>query len=115
MLPGQRGNLFVKIHILPHPEWRREDDDLYARRYVNALDLILGCSIIVNTIDGRQLELKIPKGSRNGTVFSISDYGAQNVHTGKRGKIFLTIEAEIPKIDNEEILNKIRDIKNEIS
>lgn len=113
--PGQRGNLFVKIQILAHPTWRREDDDLYSKQYVNALDLILGCSIIVNTVDDRQLELKIPKGTRNGTVFGISDYGAPNVNTGRRGKIFLTVEAEIPKIDSEEVLNKIREIKNAIS
>jgi curved DNA-binding protein len=114
-VPGQRGNLFVKIQILPHPVWRREDDDLYAKQNVNALDLILGCSIIVNTVEGRQLELKIPKASRNGLTFSISDYGAPNVHTGRRGKIFLTIEAEIPKIDDEDMLNKIREIRNAIS
>lgn len=113
--PGPRGNLFVKIQILPHSTWRREDDDLYGKHFVNALDLMLGCSIIVNTVDNRQLELKIPKGTRNGTVFSISDYGAPNVHTGRRGKIFLTVEAEIPKIDDEELLNKIREIKNAIS
>lgn len=115
VMPGQRGNLFVKIQILPHPVWRREDDDLYAKQNVNALDLILGCSIIVNTVEGRQLELKIPKSTRSGTVFGISDYGAPNVHTGRRGKIFLTIEAEIPKIDDEETLNKIREIRNAIS
>lgn len=113
--PGQRGNLFVKIHILPHPTWRREDDNLYSKQYVNALDLILGCSIIVNTVDDRQLELKIPKGTKNGTVFSISDYGAPNTRSGKRGKIFLTVEAEIPKIDSEEVLNKLREIKDAIS
>lgn len=115
ILPGQRGNLFVKVQILPHPVWHREDDDLYAKQNINALDLILGCSIIVNTVEGRQLELKIPKASRNGTTFSISDYGAPNVHTGKRGKIFLTIEAEIPKINDEDMLNKIREIRNAIS
>jgi curved DNA-binding protein len=115
IIPGQRGNLFVKIHILAHPVWRREDDDLYAKQNVNALDLILGCSIIVNTVEGRQLELKIPKASRNGLTFSISDYGAPNVHTGRRGKIFLTIEAEIPKIDDEDMLNKIREIRDAIS
>ena len=115
IMPGQRGNLFVKIQILAHPVWRREDDDLYAKQNVNALDLILGCSIIVNTVEGRQLELKIPKASRNGITFSISDYGAPNVHTGRRGKIFLTIEAEIPKIDDEDMLNKIREIRDAIS
>jgi curved DNA-binding protein len=114
-MPGQRGNLFVKIQILPHPVWRREDDDLYAKQNVNALDLILGCSIIVNTVEGRQLELKIPKSTRSGTTFSISDYGAPNGHTGRRGKIFLVVDAEIPKIDDEEVLNKIREIRNAIS
>jgi curved DNA-binding protein len=115
VMPGQRGNLFVKIQILAHPIWRREEDDLYAKQSVNALDLILGCSIIVDTVDGRQLELRVPKTTRSGTTFSISDYGAPNVHTGRRGKIFLTIDAEIPKIEDEEMLNKIREIRNAIS
>ena len=115
ILPGPRGNLLVRIRVLPDRVWKRDGNDLYRVLNINVFDLITGGSIIVDTVDNKQIELKIPKGTKAGTKFSINDYGAPDVHTGRRGKLFLQVDALIPNISDESLLQKVRDLNNEIS
>jgi DnaJ-class molecular chaperone len=117
--PGRgRGNLNCRVQIQPHRLYRRDGDNLYTLHKVDALGMITGCKTIVQTIDGRKLELKIPKGTQNQTTFNITDNGMPNINTGRRGNLYITIEAEIFKTDSEELLKLIREInerRNEIS
>ena len=109
-----RGNLLVRVSIGKNKNWERDQDNLFTKKVVNIFDLLLGCVIIITTLDNKQLELKIPQGTRPGTKFSIPSYGLPNMQTGKRGIMFITIDAEMPKISNDAILNKIQQLKNEI-
>ena len=115
IVPGPRGNLFVKIKILPHKEWRRDGTNLYKIAKVNALDMITGGTTVVTTLEGKNFELKIPAGTKNETTFNIPGYGLPSVNTRQRGNLYITISAEIPKVLNEDIIEKLKEIRNEIS
>lgn len=110
-----RGNLNVRIQVNKHPKWIRDGDNLYLVEYVNVFDLLTGTVIFVNSIDGRKLSVSIPQGTAPGNKFSIKGYGMPNVNTGVRGNAFLQVEARIPKISNDIILGKLREIKDEIN
>lgn len=109
-----RGNLFVQIRVKKSRQWGREEDNLIVKKIVNVFDLLIGCVIIVVTLDNKQIELKIPQGTKPGTKFSIPGYGLPNMHSSKKGNMYVTIDTEMPKISNTDILNKIEQIKNEI-
>ena len=109
-----RGNLLVRLKINKSRNWDRDFDNLITKKVINVFDLLLGCVIIIETLDNKQLELKIPQGTRPGTKFSIPGYGLPNMQTGKRGIMFITIDAEMPKISDTAILDKIQQLKNEI-
>ena len=109
-----RGNLLVRISVGKSKHWDRDFDNLITKKVINVFDLLLGCVIIITTLDNKQLELKIPQGTRPGTKFSIPGYGLPNMQTGKRGIMFITIDAEMPKISDTAILDKIQQLKNEI-
>jgi curved DNA-binding protein len=109
-----RGNLQVRIKVNKTKNWDRDQDNLFTKKVVNIFDLLLGCVIIITTLDNKQLELKIPQGTKPGIKFSVPGYGLPNMQTGKRGIMFITIDAEMPKITNEAILDKIQQLKNEI-
>jgi curved DNA-binding protein len=106
-----RGDLLVHIQVRRDKHWHRDGNNLSVKKPVNVFDLLLGCAIIVETIDKRKVQLKIPKGTKAGTTFSISGYGIPDLHTKKRGNIYVTIEADIPKIDDENILNTIQELR----
>jgi curved DNA-binding protein len=109
-----RGNLQVRIRVNKTKNWDRDQDNLFTKKAVNIFDLLLGCVIIIETLDDKHLELKIPQGTKPGIKFSIPGYGLPNMQTGKRGILFITIDAEIPKITDDAILDRIKQLKNEI-
>lgn len=109
-----RGDLHVKIKVNKNKSWDRDYDNLITKKTINVFDLLLGCVTIITTLDNKQLELKIPQGTRPGVKFSIPGHGLPNMQTGKRGNMYITIDAEMPKITDETVLNKIQQLKNEI-
>jgi len=109
-----RGNLHVRVQVLKHQKWIRDGDNLYCVEYVNVFDLLTGSVIIVSSIDGKKLSVNIPPGTSPGNKFSIKGYGMPNMKTGIRGDAFLQVEAKMPKIQDADILNKLRELKDEI-
>ena len=109
-----RGNLHVRIKVSKDKNWHRDQDNLFTKKLINVFDLLLGCVIIITTLDGKRLEIKVPQGTKPGAKFSIPGYGVPNIHTRQRGILLVEIEADIPKITDETVLNKIQNIKNEI-
>jgi len=109
-----RGNLILNIKVQPHLKWTRENDNIITTHSVSVFDLILGTAIEITTPVGRHFSLTIPKGTKPGTVFSISGQGIPNVNTRRPGNAHIKVESVIPKIQDETILQKIKEIKNEI-
>lgn len=109
-VPGPRGNLFVEVHINHMPNWARNQNDLKTSITVNCLELITGTKVKVSTLDGRDIELTIPKGTKNGTTFSVHGHGVPDVHYGQKGKLLITIQASIPNGLTDIQLNQIREI-----
>lgn len=109
-----RGDLHVKIRVKKHKHWDREDNNLITKKTVNIFDFLLGSVIIIETLDNKRLELKIPQGTRPGQIFSISGYGIPDLNTGRRGNIFVKMDVEVPKIEDENILEQIREIKTKL-
>jgi molecular chaperone DnaJ len=94
---GPPGDLYVYIKVKPHPEFRREDLDIYSERTVSYLDAILGRGIRVNTIHG-PVEVTLPPGTQPGTILRIADKGVPKLGSPtRRGSHFLTIKVSIPK------------------
>jgi curved DNA-binding protein len=109
-----RGNLQVRIKVGNSKNWLRDQDHLFTKKSVNIFDLLLGCVIIITTLDEKRLEIKVPQGTKPGAKFSIPGYGLPNMHNRQRGTLFVEVEANMPKITDKDVLNKIQQIKNEI-
>jgi DnaJ-class molecular chaperone len=109
-LPGARGDLYVTIQVNNKIGWQRSNNDLITKVYVNCLEMITGCKTVVNTLDGKQLELTIPPGTKSGTTFSVNGYGIPDVRSNVRGKLLISVEAEIPKNLTPDNIEKIREI-----
>ena len=109
-----RGNLQVRVRVSKSKHWVRDQDNLITKQVINVFDLLLGCVIIITTLDNKQLELKIPQGTKPGAKFSIPRYGLPNMQTQQRGNMYVTIDTEIPLITDAAVLDKIQQLKTEI-
>lgn len=109
-----RGDLLVRIRLRIPEGWDVNGLDLITSKRVSIFDLLLGTEVIIDIPDGKSINLKVPKGSQSGTTFSITGHGLPN-NAGKRGKIYVKIFGDIPKIEDEDLLNKIKDIRSSLA
>ena len=110
----QRGDLLVHIRVKGHKHWTREGDNIVAVKNVSIFDLMIGTSVEIKTPLGNGYHLKIPRGTKPGTVFSIAGQGIPNSQTNRPGNIHIKIGAVVPEINDEKILNQLKDIKDAI-
>jgi len=111
-----RGDLIVRVKILRHKTWERDGPHLLTRIKVNILDLILGTKEEIHTLSDKNLSISIPKGTQNGTVFNVTGEGLPNVHNPRqKGNIYVTVQADTPRVDDAELLQKIKNLKDELN
>ena len=109
-----RGDLLVHIRVKGHKHWTREGDNIIAVKNVSIFDLMIGTSVEIKTPLGNGYQLKIPKGTKPGTVFSIAGQGIPNSKTKRPGNIHIKIAADVPEITDENIIKQLKDIKDAI-
>ena len=90
------GNLYVNIHILPHPKFVRRGQNIESVEYISFATAVLGGKIEVETIDG-PLILKIPAGTQSGETFRLKDLGVPELRGGKRGHQMVKVMIVVPK------------------
>ena len=110
---GPAGDLFVKIRVLDHPVFRRENDDLYLKQIISFSDAALGTEIEVPTIDKKLLKLKIPPGTQNNAKFRLKGYGLPHMKGQGRGDAYAEISIEIPKKLNKKQKTIVESLKKE--
>jgi molecular chaperone DnaJ len=97
------GDLYLIIHIQPHPILKREGDDLYMEVPVTVREAMAGGSITIPTIDG-EVKVKVPPGSQSGQTLKLKGKGALNPKTKRRGDLMVKLIVKVPKTDDKEML-----------
>src|SRR3989344_3197976 len=67
---GVPGDLYVKIHVLPHSDFQRKGYDLVYSLGVSVSDAILGTTHEITTLDGT-IKVQIPAGTDSGSLLRI--------------------------------------------
>jgi molecular chaperone DnaJ len=104
---GPPGDLYLLIHIEPHPILRREEDNLYMEVPVTVREAILGGTVTIPTVEG-EVNLKVPAGSQSGQTFKLKGKGAINPKTKQRGDLMVKLVVKVPKTEDREILEAVR-------
>lgn len=76
-LNSRVGDLIITVKVESHPYFRRKGADIFCEARVEETGLQNGTRLRVPTLQGRQVELKIPAGTKKGTVFRLKQYGMQ--------------------------------------
>jgi len=107
-----RGNLNVKITVEKHAHFVRDRSHLRTKCAINVLELILGTEVFVTNLLGESIKVKVPKGTNPGTILSIAGHGLPDMNTGRPGNMYLELKGITPKIDDWDMLDKIREIND---
>jgi curved DNA-binding protein len=92
------GDLYLRVHLQPHPQYERRGRDLYVRVPVPVTTAVLGGEADVPTIDGTHLRLKVPPATQNGQVLRLKGHGMPAVgRQDDRGDLYATIDVRLPR------------------
>jgi molecular chaperone DnaJ len=104
---GQPGDLYLIIHLKPHPFLKRIDDDLYMDVPVTVREAMAGGTIDIPTVDG-QVKMRVPSGSQTGKVLRLKGKGATHLKTKTRGNLMVKLVVEVPQTEDPEILAAVQ-------
>ncbi len=93
---GKRGDLYLRVKVLPHPLFERKGDDLGVPVSIPLTTAVLGGEAEVPTLDG-PLGIKIPPGSRPGRVLRLRNHGLPKLEGGGRGDLLATLGVALPQ------------------
>jgi curved DNA-binding protein len=114
-IPGvPPGDLLVNVRVSPHPSFRREGDHLIYEKLISVWDAILGTSLSIQTLGGKNIQVSIPSGTQPDTILSCRGEGLPNMRNKRKGNLLVKISIDIPKNLSVDQLKIIRELKNAI-
>lgn len=93
---GIPGDLYLFIHVKPHKYFQREEDNLYLEVSISFPEAALGTTIEVPTLTGKA-NLKIPSGTRPGSLLRMKGKGMPRLHGSGKGDELVRVLVEVPK------------------
>lgn len=93
---GLTGDLYVKVEVSLDKKFKRSGDNLECNVLCTYPQLVFGCQVEIESIDGSKHTLKVPKGCPVGETIIIADKGFENIRTKKVGNFVINVQCDIP-------------------
>lgn len=93
---GAAGDLYVVVHVQPHPVFGRKGDNLTLTVPVTFNEAALGAEIEVPTLDSPPVRIKIAAGTPNGRTLRVRGKGVGR-RNGTHGDLLVTVEVVVPE------------------
>ena len=108
---GVAGDLYVKMHVKPHPIFRRDGSNLIMSLPVKMTDAILGTVASIETLEGKTLEVKIPPMKRAEEHLRVAGKGIPS--GGGRGDLIIRLEVALPNKLSGKAKKAIEELRTE--
>jgi molecular chaperone DnaJ len=93
---GHPGNLYVVVHVAPHPQLRRQDTELYYELPLSITQAALGAQVTVPTADGEE-QVEIKPGTQPGAEIRLRGRGVPHLRrAGVRGDLHVMVDVRVP-------------------
>jgi curved DNA-binding protein len=109
---GIPGDLYLKLEVLEHPVFKREGRDLMVEREISFSEAALGTKVLVPTVEGKTLSVKVPAGTQSGSRIRVKGHGLPDMKGQTRGDLYVRINVKVPskltKIQKD-LIQQLRD------
>lgn len=112
---GVAGDLYVTLHVRPHPDFERHGHDLVRVLRVPFTQAALGAHLAVETLDGPE-DLVLPPGTQHGRVFRLRGRGVPALQGRGRGDLLVRVEVEVPErlsVEEEALVRQLAELRGE--
>lgn len=99
---GPAGDLFIKVKVVEDPVFKQENQNLIVYQEIKLTQALMGGQITVPTLEGGELSLKIPSGTRHKTKMRLAGHGLPQMKGDGKGDLFVIVLVNMPKKLTEE-------------
>jgi molecular chaperone DnaJ len=93
---GHPGNLYVVVHVQPHPQLTRRETELYYELPLSISQAALGARMTVPTADGEET-IEIKPGTQPGAEIRLRGRGVPHLRrSGSRGDLHVLVDVRVP-------------------
>lgn len=111
---GIPGDLLIRTHIKPHPEFQRlEDGHLLINQNLSFTDLTLGTEIRVPTLEGQE-KVKISPGTQPNSIIRLKGKGLPRYGSYGRGDELVRINIKVPTKINDAQKALLKELDREL-
>ena len=103
---GPAGDLLLRIHVRPHPFFRREGMDLHLDLPITPGEAYEGAKIKVPTADGA-VSLKVPPHTQSGQVLRLKGKGVVRKNA-EPGDLYVHFQVHLPTAENDELRDAVK-------
>jgi molecular chaperone DnaJ len=107
------GDLYVVIHLKPHPQFKRQGADLYVTKEISVPLAALGGKIEVETFNGVE-SLRIPEGTQNGEVFKLKHHGMPYLNRRGQGDLLVEVHVVTPRNLSKKAKKLLEELQDEL-
>ena len=104
-----RGDLYVIINIIADQRFELHGINLVSNLEINSLEAMIGCDKIIQGIDGKEFNIKIPKACQFNTKFGLQGQGLYQMNTNVRGDLIVIVTVKTPTLSDDQ-LNILRNL-----
>jgi curved DNA-binding protein len=90
------GDLYVTVHIKPHPRFKREGENVRTVVDVPLDTALLGGEVPVRTLRGTTAQLRVAPGTQNGAKLRLRGLGMPKLHGGGHGDLIAEVNVRLP-------------------
>lgn len=94
---GPPGDLFIQAQVSADPTFTNEEYDLHTTVTIRLSESLLGTQVGIPTLEGKELSLKIPPGTRHKARMRLGKHGLPKMKGHSRGDLYVTVAVDIPK------------------
>jgi curved DNA-binding protein len=91
---GPAGDLYLRVHIKPHPRFRLDGRDITVELPVSPWEAVLGTTVALRT-PGGEAKVKVPQGSSTGRRLRLRGEGMPNPR-GSAGDLYAEVKVMVP-------------------
>ena len=99
---GSNGNLYITINIIEEGRFKVEGRDVYQTVPLADFEAVLGAEVVVPTLSGGKISVKIPAGAKAGQKIRIGGKGFPN-KKGTAGDMYLLISIVVPPAPSDKV------------
>jgi curved DNA-binding protein len=112
---GAAGDIYLRVHLLPHPRFSVRGRDLVADLEVRDHQAVLGAEIRLAGPAG-PLTVTVPAGTQGGRSLRLRGKGIPGLGTAAAGDLLLTVRITVPPVvipAERELYERLRDLRGE--